>query len=62
MKFQAGLDVSTQQLSQSERYTYKLQSIYYLLISTLPLSLGNESCVIRIVPRYFRKKKRILRI
>ena len=50
MKFKSGLDVSTQQLAQSGRYTYKLQNMYYLRISTLPLSLGNESCVIRIVP------------
>ena len=57
MKFQSGLDVSTQQLAQSGRYTYKLQSIYYLRILTLPLSLGNESCVIRIVPLYFSKKR-----
>lgn len=57
MKFQAGLDVSTQQIAQSGRYTYKLRSVYYLRISTLPLSIGSESCVIRIVPQYFQNKK-----
>ncbi len=57
MKFQAGLDVSTQQIAQSGRYTYKLRSVYYLRISTLPLSIGCESCVIRIVPQYFQSKK-----
>ncbi|MEJ7550494.1 ATPase, T2SS/T4P/T4SS family, partial [Staphylococcus hominis] len=30
---------------------------YYLRISTLPLSLGTESCVIRIVPQYFQQHK-----
>ncbi len=29
MKFQAGLDVSTQQIAQSGRYTYKLRSVSY---------------------------------
>ncbi|MCJ1656277.1 competence type IV pilus ATPase ComGA [Staphylococcus sp. NRL 16/872] len=57
MKFQAGLDVSTQQLAQSGRYTYQAKSLYYLRISTLPLSLGTESCVIRIIPQYFQSKK-----
>lgn len=57
MKFQAGLDVTTQQRAQSGRYTYQLKQVYYLRISTLPLSLGNESCVIRIVPQYFQNQK-----
>lgn len=57
MKFKSGLDVSTQQLAQSGRYTYKLQNMYYLRFSTLPLSLGNESCVIRIVPQYFQQRR-----
>ena len=54
MKFQSGLDVSTQHRAQSGRYSYKMKHLYYLRISTLPLSLGNESCVIRIVPQYFQ--------
>ena len=49
--------MSTQQIAQSGRYTYKLRSVYYLRISTLPLSIGSESCVIRIVPQYFQNKK-----
>ncbi|BBD89917.1 competence type IV pilus ATPase ComGA [Staphylococcus caprae] len=57
MKFKSGLDVSSQQVAQSGRYIYKLKNIYYLRISTLPLSLGNESCVIRIVPQYFQQKR-----
>lgn len=57
MKFKAGLDVSTHQIAQSGRYTYHSKSIYYLRISTLPLSLGSESCVIRIIPQYFQVKK-----
>lgn len=57
MKFKSGLDVSTQQVAQSGRYTYKLQNLYHLRISTLPLSLGKESCVIRIVPQYFQQKR-----
>lgn len=39
MKFKSGLDVSSQQVAQSGRYIYKLKNIYYLRISTLPLSL-----------------------
>lgn len=57
MKFQAGLDVSTHQIAQSGRYTYQYKQQYYLRISTLPLSLGTESCVIRIVPQYFQQHK-----
>ncbi len=57
MKFQSGLDVSTQHRAQSGRYSYKMKRLYYLRISTLPLSLGNESCVIRIVPQYFQTKR-----
>lgn len=57
MKFQAGLDVSTQQIAQSGHYTYQAKGLYYLRISTLPLSLGIESCVIRIIPQYFQSKK-----
>lgn len=54
MKYQAGLDVSKHNVAQSGRYTYKFKQIYFLRISTLPLSLGIESCVIRIVPQYFQ--------
>ena len=43
MKFKSGLDVSSHQSAQR--------------ISTLPLSLGIESCVIRIIPQYFQAKK-----
>lgn len=57
MKFQAGLDVSTQQVAQSGRYSYLFNKIYFLRISTLPLSLGQESCVIRIVPQFFQPQK-----
>ena len=57
MKFQAGLDVSTQQVAQSGRYSYHFNKIYFLRISTLPLSLGQESCVIRIVPQFFQQQK-----
>ncbi|PKI15550.1 competence protein ComGA [Staphylococcus shinii] len=57
MKYQAGLDVSKHNTAQSGRYIYKLKQIYFLRISTLPLSLGNESCVIRIIPQYFQKHK-----
>lgn len=56
MKYQAGLDVSKHNTAQSGRYVYKLKEIYYLRVSTLPLSLGNESCVIRIIPQYFQTK------
>ncbi|MDK9851372.1 competence type IV pilus ATPase ComGA [Staphylococcus equorum] len=56
MKYQAGLDVSKHNSAQSGRYIYKLKQIFYLRISTLPLSLGNESCVVRIIPQYFQKQ------
>ena len=57
MKFKSGLDVSSHQSAQSGRYTYQAKSTFYLRISTLPLSLGIESCVIRIIPQYFQAKK-----
>ncbi len=38
MKFQAGLDVSTQQVAQSGRYSYHFNKIYFLRISTLPIA------------------------
>ena len=57
MKFKANLDVSTHQVAQSGRYTYHAKSIFYLRISTLPLSLGIESCVIRLIPQYFTSKR-----
>ncbi|OEL02280.1 competence protein ComGA [Staphylococcus succinus] len=56
MKYQAGLDVSNHNTAQSGRYIYKMKQLFYLRISTLPLSLGNESCVIRIIPQYFQKQ------
>ena len=46
MKFKSGLDVSSHQSAQSGRYTYQAKSTFYLRISTLPLSLGIESCVV----------------
>ncbi|MBO1197940.1 type II/IV secretion system protein [Staphylococcus simiae] len=57
MKFQAGLDVSTYQVAQSGRYSYQYNKLYFLRISTLPLSLGLESCVIRIVPQYLQNQQ-----
>lgn len=58
MKYQAGLDVANHNTAQSGRYLYKFKQLYYLRISTLPLSLGNESCVIRIIPQFFSEPKR----
>lgn len=59
MKYQAGLDVSNHNSAQSGRHLYKLKQLYFLRISTLPLSLGNESCVIRIIPQYFQKQSQV---
>lgn len=53
MKFQAGLDVSNYHQAQSGQTTFKHQKLFNLRISTLPLSLGIESCVIRLSPQYF---------
>lgn len=55
MKFLAGLDVSTYHQAQSGQTTFKYKMLYNLRISTLPLSLGIESCVIRVTPQYFRQ-------
>ena len=57
MKFKSGLDVSSHQSAQSGRYTYQAKSTFYLRISTLPLSLGIESCVIRIIINIFKQKE-----
>ncbi|MCS4485526.1 competence type IV pilus ATPase ComGA [Staphylococcus americanisciuri] len=54
LKFQAGLDVSSRHRAQSGRYIYHYKDLYYLRVSTLPLNLGTESCVIRITPQYFQ--------
>lgn len=54
MKFLSGLDVSTYHQAQSGQTTFKYKTLYNLRISTLPLSLGIESCVIRITPQYFK--------
>lgn len=54
LKFQAGLDVSSRHKAQSGRYIYEFKSLYFLRVSTLPLNLGTESCVIRITPQYFQ--------
>ncbi|MCE5035103.1 MULTISPECIES: competence type IV pilus ATPase ComGA [Staphylococcus] len=62
MKYQAGLDVSTHSTAQSGRYAYKLKQLYYLRVSTLPLSLGFESCVVRIIPQYFQNSAKALSI
>ncbi|MGN5881859.1 competence type IV pilus ATPase ComGA [Staphylococcus simulans] len=53
MKFLSGLDVSTYHQAQSGQTTFKLKTLYNLRVSTLPLSLGMESCVIRVSPQYF---------
>ncbi|WP_459349828.1 competence type IV pilus ATPase ComGA [Staphylococcus pettenkoferi] len=55
MKYLAGLNVSTHIIAQSGRYLFKAKRPYYLRISTLPLSLGIESCVIRLIPQYFEQ-------
>ncbi|MCU5746364.1 competence type IV pilus ATPase ComGA [Staphylococcus sp. SQ8-PEA] len=57
MKYLAGLDVSTHITAQSGRYLYQSKQPFYLRISTLPLSLGIESCVIRLIPQYFKGQK-----
>lgn len=47
MKFQAGLDVSTQQVAQSGRYSYHFNKIYFLRISTFvtwPRKLCDQNC------------------
>ena len=54
LKFQAGLDVSSRHRAQSGRYIYHYKDLYYLRVSTLPLNLGMESCVVRITPQYFQ--------
>ncbi|MGV3041475.1 competence type IV pilus ATPase ComGA [Staphylococcus rostri] len=54
LKFQAGLDVSSRHRAQSGRYIYHCKDLYHLRVSTLPLNLGTESCVIRITPQYFQ--------
>ncbi|MEB6569326.1 competence type IV pilus ATPase ComGA [Staphylococcus auricularis] len=56
MKYLAGLDVSTHNKAQSGRYLFKHQTLYYLRVSTLPLALGIESCVIRVIPQYFQSQ------
>ena len=54
LKFKAGLDVSSRHKAQSGRYIYEFETLYYLRVSTLPLNLGSESCVIRITPQLFQ--------
>ncbi|WP_341776669.1 competence type IV pilus ATPase ComGA [Staphylococcus simulans] len=56
MKFLSGLDVSTYHQAQSGQTTFKHQMLYNLRVSTLPLSLGMESCVIRVSPQYFTQE------
>ncbi|PTF93640.1 competence protein ComGA, partial [Staphylococcus chromogenes] len=57
LKFKSGLDVSSRHRAQSGRYIYEYQELYYLRVSTLPLNLGTESCVIRITPQIFQTDK-----
>lgn len=57
LKFKAGLDVSSRHKAQSGRYIYEFENLFYLRISTLPLNLGTESCVIRITPQLFQTDK-----
>ncbi|GEP84730.1 type II secretion system protein E [Staphylococcus piscifermentans] len=59
MKFQAGLDVSNYHQAQSGQTTFKHQTLYNLRISTLPLSLGMESCVIRLSPQYYSQDSKM---
>ncbi|ARJ49850.1 competence type IV pilus ATPase ComGA [Staphylococcus lutrae] len=54
LKYQAGLDISTRHKAQSGRYIYEYKELYYLRVSTLPVNLGTESCVIRVTPQYFQ--------
>lgn len=56
LKFLSGLDVSTYHQAQSGQTTFKHQMLYNLRVSTLPLSLGMESCVIRVSPQYFTQE------
>lgn len=56
MKSLSGLDVSTYHQAQSGQTTFKHQMLYNLRVSTLPLSLGMESCVIRVSPQYFTQE------
>ncbi|WP_241959212.1 ATPase, T2SS/T4P/T4SS family [Mammaliicoccus vitulinus] len=53
MKFISHLDVSERNKAQSGQYIYEHVMNYYLRISTIPISLGIESCAIRITPQYF---------
>lgn len=55
MKFIAHLDVSERNKAQSGQYIFNDIYKYYLRISTLPLSLGIESCSIRLTPKYFEE-------
>ena len=55
MKFIAHLDVSERNKAQSGQYIFDDIYKYYLRISTLPLSLGIESCSIRLTPKYFEE-------
>lgn len=56
LKFLPGLDVSTYHQAQSGQTTFKHQMLYNLRVSTLPVSLGMESCVIRVSPQYFTQE------
>lgn len=56
MKFISHLDVSERNKAQSGQYLYEHEISYYLRISTIPISLGIESCAIRITPQYFSER------
>ena len=56
MKFISHLDVSESNKAQSGQYLYEHEISYYLRISTIPISLGIESCAIRITPQYFSER------
>lgn len=53
MKFISQLDVSERNKAQSGQFIYEGTINLYLRISTIPLSLGIESCSIRLTPQFF---------
>lgn len=59
MKYQAGLDVSKHNTAQSGRYIYKLKQIYFLRISTLPLSLEMKVALLELSRNTFKSIKTI---
>ncbi|MCU7556836.1 competence type IV pilus ATPase ComGA [Macrococcus capreoli] len=56
LKFETHLDVSEKNKAQSGMLSYKKNSeIYNVRASTLPQSVGNEACVLRIIPAMFNQ-------